>query len=164
MTVEKTPSGTRGPAIVGVHLLRKVFEPLAKRQVGAYRKSGGTDRMSRMMPFPVVLLTTKGAKSGAERINPLGGFEDGHDAWLIVASNGGSKIHPAWLNNLIKYPDDIWLEVGKRKMKVHAESLRGAEREEAYARVAAAAAQYGQYPKKTDRVIPVIRLTPVSGS
>jgi deazaflavin-dependent oxidoreductase (nitroreductase family) len=163
MPIEKTPAGTRGTEMPGGKLLMKVLEPLAKRHVGAYRKTGGTDRMSTMMKFPVVLLTTKGAQSGAERIVALGGFQDG-DAWLIVASKGGSKTHPAWLNNMIAHPDDIWLEVGKRKMKVHAESLRGAEREEAYSRVAAVAPQYGEYPKKTDRVIPVIRLTPVSGS
>jgi F420H(2)-dependent quinone reductase len=65
---------------------------------------------------------------------------------------------------MIKHPDDIWLEVGKWKMKVHAEALAGAAREEAYRRVAAAAPQYGDYPKKTDRVIPVVRLTKISES
>lgn len=163
MAIEKPPVGTRGTEMPGGKVLRKVLEPLAKMQIGSYRKTGGTDRMSKMMPFPVVLLTTKGAKSGQERIVALGGFQEG-DAWIIVASKGGSKTHPAWLDNMIAHPDDIWLEVGKRKMKVHAESLRGAERAEAYARVAAAAPRYGEYPKKTDRVIPVIRLTPTSGS
>jgi deazaflavin-dependent oxidoreductase (nitroreductase family) len=164
VAIERTPIGTRGTEMPGGKVLRKVLEPLAKRQIGAYRKTGGTDRMSKMMPFPVILLTTKGAKSGAERIVALGGFQEGENAWIIVASKGGSKTHPAWLNNMIAHPDDIWLEVGKRKMKVHAESLRGVERDEAYSRVVAAAPQYGAYPKKTDRVIPVIRLTPISGS
>jgi deazaflavin-dependent oxidoreductase (nitroreductase family) len=164
MAIEKTPVGTRGTELPGGKLLMKVLEPLAKRHVGAYRKTGGTDRMSTMMKFPVVLLTTRGAKTGAERITALGGFQDGDNAWLIVASKGGSKTHPAWLNNMIAHPDDIWLEVGKRKMKVHAASLRGAERLEAYGRVVVVAPRYGEYPKKTDRVIPVIRLTPVSGS
>ena len=148
----------------GGKLLQKVFEPLAKRHVGAYRKTGGTDRMSRMRKFPLILLTTKGATSGEERVVALGGFQEGDDAWLIVASKGGSKTHPAWLNNMIKHPDDIWLEVGKRKIKVNAEALTGTARDEAYGRIAAEAPNYGDYPKKTDRVIPVIRLTPVSGS
>ena len=82
----------------------------------------------------------------------------------FFASKGGSKTHPAWLNNVIEHPDDIWLEVGKRKMKVHAEALTGTAREEAYGRIAAEAPNYGEYPKKTDRMIPVIRLTPASGS
>ena len=164
MPIQPTPNGTRGMDMPGGKLLQKVFEPLAKRHVGAYRKTGGTDRMSRMMKFPLVLLTTKGAKSGAERIVALGGFQEEEDAWLIVASKGGSKTHPAWLNNMIKHPEDIWLEVGKRKMKVNAEALTGTARDEAYGRIAAEAPNYGDYPKKTDRVIPVIRLTPVSGS
>jgi deazaflavin-dependent oxidoreductase (nitroreductase family) len=164
MPIEKTASGTRGTEMPGGKLLQKVLGPLAKMHIGSYRKSGGTDRMSKMMPFPVILLTTKGAKSGAERIVALGGFQEGDNSWLIVASKGGSKTHPAWLSNMIAHPDDIWLEVGKRKMKVHAESLRGAEREGAYGRIASQAKQYGEYPKKTDRVIPVIRLTQVSGS
>jgi deazaflavin-dependent oxidoreductase (nitroreductase family) len=162
--IEKTPNGTRGTEMPGGKLLQKVFEPLAKRHVGAYRKTGGTDRMSRMMKFPLVLLTTKGAKSGEERIVALGGFQEGDGAWLIVASKGGSKTHPAWLSNMITHPNDIWLEVGKQKMKVRAEALAGAARDEAYKRVAAVAPNYGEYPKKTDRVIPVIRLTPASGS
>lgn len=117
-----------------------------------------------MMKFPLILLTTKGAKSGEERIVTLGGFQEGDGSWLIVASKGGSKTHPAWLNNMIKHPDDVWLEVGKRKMKVHAAALSGAARAEAYNRVAAVAPQYGEYPKKTDREIPVIRLIPISSS
>ena len=164
MPIERTPNGTRGTEMPGGKLLQKVFEPLLKRHVGAYRKTGGTDRMTQMMKFPLILLTTRGAKSGEERVAALGGFQDGDNAWLIVASKGGSKTHPAWLNNLITHPDDIWLEVGKRKMKVHAEALADTEREEAYRRIAAVAPQYGEYPKKTDRVIPVIRLTAVSGS
>ena len=164
MPIQPTPNGTRGTEMPGGKLLQKVLEPLAKRHIGAYRKTGGTDRMSTMMKFPVVLLTTKGAQSGAERIVALGGFQEGQDAWLIVASKGGSKTHPAWLNNVIEHPDDIWLEVGKRKMKVHAEALTGTAREEAYGRIAAEAPNYGEYPKKTDRMIPVIRLTPASGS
>jgi F420H(2)-dependent quinone reductase len=90
--IQPTPNGTRGTEMPGGKLLQKVFEPLAKRHVGAYRKTGGTDRMSRMMKFPLVLLTTKGAKSGAERIVALGGFKEGDDAWLIVASKEGRRL------------------------------------------------------------------------
>lgn len=79
-----------------------------------------------MMGFPVVLLTTKGAKSGLERTCSLGGFADGDEAWLVVASNMGSANHPAWFMNMVKNPDDIWLEVGKRKLKVRGESHKGA--------------------------------------
>ena len=63
--------------------------------------------------------------------------------------------------NLAKNPDKIWLEVGNRKLKAAAELLKGKEREDALARIAVTAPRYGQYQEKTDREIPVIRLTPV---
>jgi deazaflavin-dependent oxidoreductase (nitroreductase family) len=119
--------------------------------------------MATMMGFPVVLLTTTGAKSGEERTVSLGGFPDGNDAWLIVASNLGSPRHPAWFKNMVRHPDEVWLEVGSRKMKVQCESLTGSERETALARIAAVSERYGKYPTKTDREIPIVRLTRLSG-
>jgi len=119
--------------------------------------------MATMLGFPVVLLTTKGATSGAERTVTLGGFADGDDAWLVVASNSGSPRHPAWLKNMVRHPDEIWLEVGSRKMKVQGDSLTGSTRKDALHRIAAISARYGEYPKKTDREIPVVRLTRISG-
>ena len=147
----------------GGKLMQRLFEPLMKRGIESYRRTGGKNRMSTMMKFPIVLVTTKGAKSGEERTVTLGGFADGDEAWLIVASAGGAARHPAWFNNMVKHPDDIWLEVGSRKMKVQGHSLSGSEREEALGRIAAVSAQYGKYPTKTDREIPVVRLTRVSG-
>jgi deazaflavin-dependent oxidoreductase (nitroreductase family) len=147
----------------GGKLMQKLFEPLMKRGIESYRRTGGTNRMSTMMGFPVVLLTTKGARSGQERTVTLGGFSDGDDAWLIVASKSGAADHPAWFNNMVKHPDEIWLEVGNRKIKVSGESLAGSEREEALARIAAISARYGGYQKKTDRQIPIVRLTRISG-
>jgi deazaflavin-dependent oxidoreductase (nitroreductase family) len=143
--------------------MRRLIEPLAKRQIHSYRKTGGKNRMVTMMKFPIVLVTTKGAKTGLERTVTLGGFADGDDAWLVVGSQGGSATHPAWIRNMVQHPDDIWLEVGSRKMKVKGDSLTGREREDALARIAAISSQYGQYPKKTDREIPIVRLTRISG-
>jgi deazaflavin-dependent oxidoreductase (nitroreductase family) len=116
-----------------------------------------------MMGFPVVLLTTKGAKSGAERTTALGGFADGDDAWLVVATDGGSRRHPAWFGNMVQHPDELWLEVGKRKMKVRGDSIAGPAREEALRRIAAISARYGRYKGKTDREIPIVRLTRITG-
>jgi deazaflavin-dependent oxidoreductase (nitroreductase family) len=147
---------------MGPKWLVRLFEPLAKRGIASYRKTGGTNRMSRMMGFPVVLLTTKGATSGAERTVSLGGFADGDDAWLVVASLGGSAHHPAWFRNMVQHPDEISLEVGSRKMKVRGESLIGKVREESLRRIAAISARYGHYQEKTDREIPIVRLTRIS--
>ncbi len=155
------PRGTRAGGMAWMAPLMKLGKPLMDMQVSRYRKTAG-DTAPVMMGFPVVLLTTVGAKTGRERTNVLGGFADGGDAWLIVASKGGAATHPAWFVNLAKNPDKVWLEVGKRKFQAHVESLQGNEREAALARVAKVAARYGEYQQKTDREIPVIRLTPAA--
>jgi hypothetical protein len=60
---------------------------------------------------------------------------------------------------MAKHPDDIWLEVGPERFKVRGESLEGPERDQALARIAAIAPRYGKYQEKTDREIPIVRLT-----
>lgn len=162
MPIQATPEGTYGAKMPGGKLLMKLIEPLAKRQIDSYRKTGGNSRMIRMMKMPVVLLKTKGGRSSLERTVTINGFADGDDAWLIVASMGGSATHPAWFKNMVRYPDDIWLEVGSRKMKVRGDSLTGREREEALARPVKESKQYAGYEKKTDRQIPIVRLTRIS--
>jgi deazaflavin-dependent oxidoreductase (nitroreductase family) len=163
MAIKATPNGTYGTKMPGGKLLQKLFEPMAKRGIAAYRRTGGKNRMSTMMGFPVVLLTTKGAKSGQERTVSIAGFAEADETWLVIASAGGSHRHPAWFNNMVKHPEDIGLEAGSRKMKVSGESLHGREREEALARVVAIAPRFGGYQKKTDREIPIVRLTRISG-
>ncbi len=139
--------------------LMRIAKPFADMQVSRYRRAkDATAPMT--MGFPTVLLTTVGARTGTERTHVLGGFPDGEDAWLVMASKGGAPTHPAWFINLAKSPDKIWLEIGNRKLRVVAHSLRGKEREQALARIAAVAPRYATYQKKTDREIPIVRLTP----
>jgi deazaflavin-dependent oxidoreductase (nitroreductase family) len=154
------PRGTRGTRTAWAGPLVKLAKPLIDMQISRYRRTA-SPTAPQMMGFPIVLVTTVGARSGRERTHVLGGFEDG-GGWLIVASKGGSATHPAWFINLAKNPDKIWLEVGNRKLKVTAHLLEGSEREAALGRVAAIAPRYGEYQKKTDRQIPVIRLVPTS--
>jgi deazaflavin-dependent oxidoreductase (nitroreductase family) len=144
----------------GGALLRWFF----RGQVARYRKNAGPEP-PRFMDFPAVVLTTKGARTGHEHSHVLGGFQDGadgHEAWLVVASKGGAPTHPHWFINLAKHPEHVWLEVGSRKLQVRPVLLEGKEREEALARIAAVSPRYGEYQKKTDREIPIIRLTPIS--
>ena len=162
MPIRPTPEGTYGTKAPGGKLLKTFFETLSKRGIESYRRTGGTNRMTRMMPPSTVLLTTKGAKSGVERPVFVGGFADGDDAWLVIASNSGSARHPAWLKNMAAHPDGIWLQIGSRKMKVRGESLTGAAREEALRRISAKVPLYGKYQTKTDREIPIVRLTRIS--
>jgi deazaflavin-dependent oxidoreductase (nitroreductase family) len=145
----------------GGKFLMALFKPLLARQIGRIERSTSPEPPI-MMGFPVVILTTVGARTGEQRKHVLGGFADGPDAWLIVASLGGAATHPSWLYNIAKSPDKVWLQVGNRKLKVAVESLQGAERDQALAKVAAIAPRYGAYQKKTDREIPVLRCTPAA--
>ena len=158
MTIRVTPTGTRGSRLLLLGPVHKLFQRFTKRQVRTYR-DGGEEKISKQSGFPVVVLTTKGAKSGEMRTAPLGGFEDGEGAWFVVASLGGAPRHPAWFLNMAKHPDDIWLEVGPERFKVTGESLEGRERADALARISAIASRYGKYQEKTDREIPIVRLT-----
>lgn len=155
------PRGTKGTNMPGGAFLMRLAKPLIDRQVEGYRRAQGPEPKL-FMGFPVVLLTTIGAKTGKERTHILGGFPDGPDAWLVVASKGGAATHPAWFINAAKNPDKVWVQVGNRKMRVAIESLTGPAREQAYSRVVAVVPRYADYLKKTDREIPVLRLTPAS--
>ena len=145
----------------GGAILMRLAKPLIDRQVAGFRKADSPEPKL-FMGFPVVLLTTVGAKTGKEHTHVLGGFPDGADAWLIVASKGGAATHPAWFHNIAKNPDKVWIQVGNRTMQAKVESLSGSEREQAYVRVVAVAPRYADYLKKTDREIPVLRITPAS--
>ncbi len=155
MAIEVPPRGTRGAA--APRMFNRLFAPLMRLQVAQYRRRKGVEQ-PQMMGFPALLLTTRGARSGQRRTVPLGGFADGPNAWLVVASAGGGARHPAWFINMAKHPGEIWVEVGPRKLHVAGESLRGAAREEALRRIAAIAPRYAGYQKKTDREIPIVRL------
>lgn len=151
--LEIPPRGTRGRRVTGVFF--RLLRPLAASQISRYRKSAEPMKMGKV---PLVLLTTVGSKTGRERTSVLGGFEEPDGSWLVVGSKGGSATHPSWFINLAKKPDQVWLEVGRRKFKVRPELLDGDEYEAAYARVVNDSRQYAGYRKVTDRRIPIVRL------
>lgn len=116
------------------------------------------------MGFNALILTTIGARTGAERTNPVGWFPGPDGSWLIVASAAGAARNPAWYHNIAAHPDRVKIEVDGRTVPVTAEQLHGAERDQAWQQITAAASRFGQYQHKTDRELPVIRLVPRSGS
>ena len=157
MSVELTPGGTRGVELP--RFARWLVKPMMGLSLFAFRRFGS--RM-KVQGRPLLLLTTVGAKTGRRRESVLAWFADPgrEDTFLVVGSGGGSARHPGWCYNLAKHPDQVWIKVGGRELKIWPESLRGAEREEAWKRVVALAPGYGSYEVKTDRQIPIIRLTP----
>jgi deazaflavin-dependent oxidoreductase (nitroreductase family) len=155
MAVELPPKGSYGAKMPKPpSWVAKAFTSL---NVGFFHLFG---KRMRVQGRPLLLLTTVGAKTGQVRQSVLGSFPDGDNAWLIVASAAGAATNPGWLFNLAKNPDKVWIEFGGRTLKVRPESLKGAEREAAWQEVVRLAPGYGAYTTKTDREIPIIRLTP----
>ncbi len=110
-----------------------------------------------MGKFKVLILTTKGRKSGNLRSNPVGYFErDG--GYYIVASNLGRENNPAWYHNIKSNPNDVTIQVNDKKMKVKPEIILGERRKPIYAWIASMAPNFGEYEKKTTREIPLVLL------
>jgi deazaflavin-dependent oxidoreductase (nitroreductase family) len=108
--------------------------------------------------MPLLLLHHVGAKSGEERIAPLVYLADG-ERYVIFASKGGAPENPAWYHNLKAHPETR-IEVGEQTLEVVAHEAESEERDRLYTTQAAVAPQFAEYQEKTDRVIPVIVLTP----
>jgi len=106
---------------------------------------------------PLVLLHSIGAKSGEERISPLMSFPD-DSGWLIVASKAGAPTNPAWYYNLLAHPDTT-VEFGTETYDVTATVLSDEERAPLWADITANNPGFAAYEEKTDRTIPLVRLT-----
>lgn len=106
---------------------------------------------------PLLLLTTTGAKSGKQRINPLVYTTDG-DRLVIIASKGGAPTNPDWYHNIVAHPD-VTVEVGTETFEARATVVEGAERDDLYAKQAAIMPNFTEYQAKTTRKIPVVVLT-----
>jgi deazaflavin-dependent oxidoreductase (nitroreductase family) len=126
-----------------------------KLMAGRVRKGG-----AKFLGFNALVLTTVGRKSGAERAAPVGWFPGPDGSRLIVASAAGAQANPAWYYNIAAHPDQVQIEVDGRKIAVTAEQLHGTEREQAWQQIVTAAPRFAQYQQKTDRELPIIRLTP----
>ncbi|PXY22668.1 nitroreductase family deazaflavin-dependent oxidoreductase [Prauserella muralis] len=118
------------------------------------RRKGG-----RVMGMDLLILHTKGRRSGQPRETPVTWFPDGEDTWLVVASGGGNA-HPDWYANLMAHPGDVAIELpGRGTVPVRPHRLDGGEREQAWQRVTTAQPRYEKYQRKSKREYPVIRLT-----
>ena len=115
----------------------------------------------KIMGLPLIRLTTVGARTGKQRRKVLAWFPDDESAnsGLIVGSNSGSAKHPGWAHNLVKHPEGAAMDRGKGPIPVIAQLLSGAEREAAWSRVVDRAGRYQRYTAKTDREIPIFRLS-----
>ncbi len=110
----------------------------------------------------ILLLTTIGRTSGRSRTTPLL-FVPRGDAFYVVGSNGARDTAPAWVGNLRATPR-ARVQIGRRITYVQAEILQSAERSSTWSDLVAAYPGWGYYQAQTQRVLPVVRLTPIPGA
>ncbi|ANJ10822.1 nitroreductase family deazaflavin-dependent oxidoreductase [Streptomyces parvulus] len=128
-------------------------------QVELYESSGGTEGTTlQNTGLPVIVLTSRGARSGKIRKTPLMRVEqDG--TYAVVASLGGAPKHPVWYFN-VKADPHVELQDGPVRRDMTAREITGVEKAEWWERAVAAYPPYADYQKKTDREIPVFVLEP----
>lgn len=132
-----------------------------REQVEAYEASGGREANTlRDTGDPIVVITSKGAKSGKLRKNPVMRVEkDGR--YVAIASKGGAPEQPAWYANFRAHPV-VQLQDGPEPALYEARLLEGEERREWWDYAVATWSTYAEYQTKTDREIPVFLLEPVA--
>ena len=106
---------------------------------------------------PLLLLTTTGAKSGKQHINPLAYHTDG-ERLVVIATKNGAPTHPDWYHNLVAHPD-VTVEVGTETFEARATVVEGAQRDELYANRVALMPIFAEYQAQVTRTIPVVVLT-----
>ncbi|MGW7022917.1 nitroreductase family deazaflavin-dependent oxidoreductase [Streptomyces decoyicus] len=134
-------------------------EQWVRDQVALYESSGGEEGTT-MRGLPVVVLTTRGAKSGKIRKSPLMRVE--HDgSYAVVASMGGAPRHPVWYHNVVADPR-VELQDGSVRQDMTAREVTGEEKALWWGRAVEAYPDYDDYQEKTDRRIPVFVLEPAA--
>ena len=128
-------------------------------QVAEYEASGGQRANTlRDTGQPVVIVTTRGNKSGKIRKTPLMRVEH-NGQYALVASKGGAPAHPVWYYNLLADPAAVAIQDGPAPFDVDVHELEGDERALWWERAVAAFPPYAEYQERTDRTIPVFVAT-----
>jgi len=130
-------------------------------QVAEYEASGGRrGNVQHPTGLPVVIVTTRGRRSGKLRKVPLMRVEHGGH-FALVASKGGTPENPHWYHNLVAYPTEVMIQDGPEPFDVTVRELSGDERAEWWGRAVEAYPPYADYQTKTPRQIPVFLATRV---
>jgi deazaflavin-dependent oxidoreductase (nitroreductase family) len=128
-------------------------------QVDEYERSGGQKGNTlRDTGIPVIIVTTRGNKSGKVRKFALMRVE--HDGeYALVASKGGAPTNPVWYYNLRANPSAVAIQDGPQPFDAEVREVTGQERSDWWTRAVAAFPPYAEYQTKTDRQIPVFVAT-----
>jgi len=105
---------------------------------------------------PILLLTSKGRKSGEPRTIPII-FTPHGDSWVIIASKGGSPTHPQWYRNILEDPH-VQVQVKADTFDAVARTAESPERERIWAEAVKTWPRYDEYQSYTSRLIPVVVL------
>lgn len=132
------------------------FDDFNRNLIKDLRAHGGKATEGPFKGRDVLILTTRGAKSGETRENPLVYSRD-NEHHVIIASKGGSPTHPSWYHNLRQHPI-VSVEVGGERFQARAKVVDGEEYERLYKQHADINPNFWDYRRKTSRKIPVIVL------
>ncbi|UZJ32639.1 nitroreductase family deazaflavin-dependent oxidoreductase [Streptomyces endophytica] len=133
--------------------------PWVREQVEEYESSGGR-RGTTIRGLPVVVLTTRGARSGRIRKSPVMRVEH-EGTYAVVASLGGAPKNPLWYHNVVADPR-VELQDGPVRRDMTAREVTGEEKAVWWGRAVEAFPDYDAYQKKTAREIPVFVLEPAA--
>ncbi len=131
-----------------------------REQVARFEASDGREANTlRDTGYPIVVITSVGAKSGKLRKNPVMRVErDG--VYVAIASKGGADDQPEWYYNFLAHPE-VELQDGPVRKTYRVELVEGAERADLWQLAVDTWSTYASYQRKTEREIPVFKLTPV---
>jgi deazaflavin-dependent oxidoreductase (nitroreductase family) len=132
---------------------------------GTYRRllaAAGGRVLGRMGEHPLLILTSTGRRTGRPFSTPVIGIADGDD-YLVVASNGGAATQPIWVRNIAANPR-VTIRRGTLTQEREARFLTPAQRAQWWLRLVEAYQPYATMQAKTDRELPVLRLSPLGGA
>lgn len=129
-------------------------------QVELYERTNGAEGNTlRDTGLPIIIVGTRGRKTGMVRKIPLMKVEHGGE-YALVASMGGAPKHPVWYHNLVADPDEVTVQDGPEPFEVDIREISGEEKAAWWERAVAAFPPYAEYQAKTDREIPVFIASP----
>ena len=132
------------------------FDTFNRNLIDHFRANSGDIKEGIFKGAPILLLTTKGAKSAKTYTTPLVYTRDG-DRLVIIASKGGAPTNPAWFHNLVANPT-VTIEVGPDRYDATATVAQGEERDRLFDAQATLMPNFAEYQRNTTRRIPVVVL------
>ena len=132
------------------------YEAFTKMLIDDMRAHGDEVTIGPMAGRPLMLLTTKGAKTGKDRVAIVTYTRDG-GRYVIAGSKSGAPSNPAWYHNLIANPE-VTVEAGGETFRARATVTSGEERDRLWEQHAEQRPEFREYPKITNRVIPMMVL------